>query len=81
MNFEYIAASVGVERTFSKGRLVLSHLRNRLESESTRALMCLSEWSMLDMVDTKDFSSTARLPEVQKDEVVELPKEWDAIKL
>jgi len=41
-----VATSVDVERTFSQGRLVLSHVRNRLSVQSTRALLCLGVWSL-----------------------------------
>jgi hypothetical protein len=37
----FIATSVNVERVFSQGRILLSHLRSRLSVESTRALMCV----------------------------------------
>ncbi|EMD30321.1 hypothetical protein CERSUDRAFT_38165, partial [Gelatoporia subvermispora B] len=38
------ATSVAVERIFSRGRLLLSHIRNGLSGESVRALLCLGEW-------------------------------------
>lgn len=76
---DYISASsVGVERVFSKGRLILSHLRNRLESDTTRALLCLGEWSILKLVDSKDLKSTARLPDAEGIEE-DLPEGWDKI--
>jgi len=74
------ASSVEVERVFSKGRLVLSHLRNRLEAQSTRALMCLGDWSLLDLVDKGDLEETAQLPDVQDGEGEILVKGWDKIK-
>ncbi|EKM78496.1 hypothetical protein AGABI1DRAFT_60708, partial [Agaricus bisporus var. burnettii JB137-S8] len=40
------ATAVKVGRIFSEGRSLLSHTRNRLTPESTRASMCLGEWSM-----------------------------------
>ena len=40
-----VATSVDVERVFSKGRILLSHVRNRLSVQSTWALMCLGAWS------------------------------------
>lgn len=39
-----IATSVDVERVFSKGRLSISYLRNRLSVQTTRALLCLNVW-------------------------------------
>jgi len=42
-----VATTVEVERTFSQGCLVLPYIyvRNRLSSQSTRALMCVGNWS------------------------------------
>ncbi|EPS93983.1 hypothetical protein FOMPIDRAFT_31187, partial [Fomitopsis schrenkii] len=42
--------SVGVERLFSKGRIIVTHLRNGLSAASIRALMCLNSWSILGLV-------------------------------
>ncbi|KIM57251.1 hypothetical protein SCLCIDRAFT_42536, partial [Scleroderma citrinum Foug A] len=39
--------SVDVEQLFSKGRVVLPYLRNRLLTQSTRALLCLGQWSKI----------------------------------
>lgn len=47
--------SVFVERTFSRGHLVLPHVCNRLSAESTRAVLCLEEWSCLGLVSDKDM--------------------------
>ena len=44
------ATSVDVERVFSKGRLILSHVRNGLSVQSTRALMCIGAWSRMGLV-------------------------------
>jgi hypothetical protein len=63
-----LASSVAVERLFSKGRLVLSHVRNRLSAESTRALLCLGAWSKLGYVDLDDLNAAAQLPDVKPDE-------------
>ncbi|KZV90026.1 hypothetical protein EXIGLDRAFT_559559, partial [Exidia glandulosa HHB12029] len=49
------ATSVDVERTFSKGRILLSHIRNRLSAQSTRALLCLNSWIPLNIVKTSDI--------------------------
>ena len=58
------ATSVDVERVFSKGRLVLSHTRNRLSVESTRALLCLGYWSRLGYVEDSDIQAAAVLPDI-----------------
>jgi len=73
-----IATSVDVERVFSKGRLVLSHIRNRLTVASTRALMCLGTWSKLGLVRDADLLAAATLPDVMEDED-EFNIGWDYI--
>jgi len=72
------ATSVDVEHVFSKGRLVLSHVRNALSAQSTRALLCLGAWSRMGFVKDKDVMLAARLPEVEGCEV-ELDTHWDCI--
>jgi hypothetical protein len=72
------ATSVDVERVFSKGRLVLSHVRNGLSVQSTRALMCLGAWSKMGLVRDKDVMEAARLPDVNGSEA-ELDSYWDNV--
>jgi hypothetical protein len=72
------ATSVDVERTFSQGRLVLSHVRSRLSVQSTRALLCLGVWSMMGYVKDSDVLSAAVLPEVHGEEE-DLDIDWDAM--
>ncbi|KIM36132.1 hypothetical protein M413DRAFT_20603 [Hebeloma cylindrosporum] len=62
------ATSTDVERIFSKGRLVLSHIRNRLSVASTRALMCLGAWSKLDLVWDSDIKAATILPDIVGEE-------------
>ena len=38
------ATSTPAERVFSKGRLLISHTRNRLSSDRIQALLCLNDW-------------------------------------
>ena len=64
----HLASSVAVERVFSRGRLVISHVRNCLSAQSTRALLCLGYWSKLDFVKMDDLKAAASLPDAQKDE-------------
>lgn len=73
-----LATSVNVERVFSKGRILLSHLRSRLSVQSTRALMCLGVWSKMGYVKDTDVKSATILPEVDGEEE-ELAKNWDRI--
>jgi hypothetical protein len=72
------ATSVDVERVFSKGRILLSHLRSRLSVQSTRALMCIGAWSLLGFVKDKDIRAVTMLPEIEGEEV-EPGANWDAI--
>lgn len=75
-----VATSVDVERTFSKGRILLSHLRNRLSVESTRALLCLGEWSLLGYVRDSDVKAETLQPPIEGEESLdELEDGWDAI--
>jgi hypothetical protein len=74
----FLATSVNVERIFSKGRVLLSHLRSRLSVQSTRALMCVAEWSATGFVKDSDILSAAALPEVVGEEE-ELGHNWDTI--
>ncbi|KIM56042.1 hypothetical protein SCLCIDRAFT_133506 [Scleroderma citrinum Foug A] len=61
------ATSVDIERLFSKGRIVLPYLCNRLSSQSTRALLCLRQWSKLGLVKDADICK-ATCDEVEVDE-------------
>jgi hypothetical protein len=71
---------VDVERVFSQGRLVLSHIRSRLSVQSTRALMCLGVWSILGFITDSDVkAAVAVLPELIGDEEDELDINWDRI--
>ncbi|KIL57332.1 hypothetical protein M378DRAFT_88068, partial [Amanita muscaria Koide BX008] len=62
------ATSVDVERAFSQGRLLLSHIRNRLSAESTQSLLCLGAWFKAGLVQTNDILAASKLPELQKSE-------------
>jgi hypothetical protein len=72
------ATSTDVERVFSQGRLLLSHVHNCLSSQSIRALMCLGSWSLLGLVKDTDIYAVTTLAEVEGDEE-ELADGWDAI--
>lgn len=72
------ATSVDVERTFSQGRLVLSHVRSRLSVQSTRALLCLGVWSTMGYVKDSDVLNAAVLPDIEGEEE-DLAEDWDAM--
>jgi hypothetical protein len=73
-----LATSVDVERVFSKGRIVLSHVQNGLSVQSTRALLCLGAWSALGLVEDEDVALVAKLADVDGCEA-DLDNDWDDI--
>jgi hypothetical protein len=73
-----LATSVHVERVFSQGRILLSHIRSRLSVQSTRALMCLGVWSLMGYVEDSDIKAAAIKPEIVGEEQ-ELKDGWDSI--
>ncbi|KIK80336.1 hypothetical protein PAXRUDRAFT_125061, partial [Paxillus rubicundulus Ve08.2h10] len=73
------ATSVNVERLFSRGRLLLSHVRSRLSAQSTRALLCLGMWSELKIIKTEDVMKVSALPDVEGDEEEVFEDGWDRI--
>lgn len=70
---------MAVERVFSQGRVILPYVRNRLSVQSTRALLCIGDWSVRGLVKDKDVKAAAKLPDV--DEELELEDGWDKISL
>ena len=66
-----LATSINVERLFSCGRLLLSHVRSRLSVESTQALLCLGAWSHLGLVKNEDILKVGALPEVDNEDETE----------
>lgn len=76
------ATSVDVERVFSTGRLLLSHIRNRLSAQTTRALLCLNNWSKLGLVKDEDVMQAAAEAEANTAETAdEVADGWDRIVL
>lgn len=73
------ATSVDVKRIFSRGRLLLSHVRNKLSTQTTRAALCLGEWSLLGMVKDEDVLKVAAMSDEEGDEEVEFEDGWDSI--
>lgn len=58
--------------------MLLSHVRNRLSVQSTRALMCLGGWSRHGFVKDVDIMAVTVLAEENGDEEI-LPADWDSI--
>ena len=78
--FHVAATTVDVERVFSKGRILLPHIRNRLSAQSTHALMCIGAWSELGYVKDDDIKAVTMHEEVEGEEKA-LEDGWDAIAL
>lgn len=56
----------------------MSHLRNRLSVQTTRALMCVGCWSVLGLVKDKDLQAVTVEAEIEGDEEA-LPDGWDKV--
>ena len=72
----HLATTLDVERTFSQGRLVLPHVRNRLSVQSTRALMCVGAWSELNLI-MDNVIKAALGPDITEED--KLADDWDVI--
>lgn len=72
-NYRDTATTVDVERVFSKGRILLSHTRNRLSAQNTRALMCVGEWSRMGFIQPGDIKAAVQVggPSVSANEDLE----------
>ena len=66
-----------MECVFSQGRLVLPYVHNRLTSESTRALVCLGDWSARGLVKDCDIKTAAILPDVLGEQEPEFQRGWE----
>jgi len=73
-----IATSVDVEHVFSRGCLVLPHVRSRLAVQSTRASLCVGLWSSQGLVKDSDIKAALGPDEVNGEEA-ELALNWDTI--
>ncbi|KIM60410.1 hypothetical protein SCLCIDRAFT_124235 [Scleroderma citrinum Foug A] len=74
------ATSVDVERLFSSGHLLLSHVHSGLSAQTTHALLCLGLWSPLNLIKTSDVEKVVALPEVIGEDK-ELDDGWDCVSL
>ena len=66
-----LATSIDVEHLFSRGQLLLSHVRSCLSVNSTWALLCLGTWSHLGLVKNEDILKVGMLPEVDNEDETE----------
>ncbi|KZV93426.1 hATC-domain-containing protein [Exidia glandulosa HHB12029] len=58
MALDYVSApgtTIEVERLFSTGRILLSHLRNRMSEESVHSILSLRSWFGTNFLDKRDF--------------------------
>ncbi|TFY76146.1 hypothetical protein EWM64_g7868 [Hericium alpestre] len=62
------ATSVAVERVFSRGCLLLLHVRNRLSAQTTHVLLCLGNWSLLGLIKNSDVLKVTSLSDVEDEE-------------
>ncbi|KAF8205994.1 hypothetical protein K438DRAFT_2092176 [Mycena galopus ATCC 62051] len=69
--------SVYVEHQFSRGRLLVSSVRNRLSAHSIRELICFGCWSRQGFVEDNDFKVVTSLPTVEEQEEEETGDEVD----
>ena len=69
-----------MEHIFSGGRLLLTHTHSALSSELTQAVLCLYQWSKIDLVRDNDLEAAARLEELDgEDSVPESDIDEDAL--
>ena len=69
-----------VERVFSKGRLLLSHVRSRMNAQTTRAVLCVGAWSRAGYVKSADLRKAAQAADVDdEDGQFKLAPGWDRI--
>ena len=74
----FTATSIDVERLFSHGCLLLSHVRSQLSAQSTHTLICLGTWSKLNLVKDSNVKRVTGLQDVMGEDV-ELEDGWDDI--
>ncbi|PPR03283.1 hypothetical protein CVT26_008117 [Gymnopilus dilepis] len=70
------ATTVDVEHIFSQSRLVLPHVRNCMSSQTTRASMCISAWSLLGLVKDSDIKAALREEVAGGEEEL---SDWDVV--
>ena len=75
----FLATSVDVERVFSKGRILLLHLHNRMSPQTTHALMFLNAWSLHRYIKDQDIVAVLKGDEMEGDDDVEFEEGWDDI--
>ena len=78
IDIDHTATLIDIERVFSRGCILLPHIRNRMTGQTTRTLMCLGTWSRVGLVHKDDLKAAALLPEVNGDASdFEMDEGWD----
>ncbi|KAF7776844.1 hypothetical protein Agabi119p4_5237 [Agaricus bisporus var. burnettii] len=76
------ASSVDVERIFSKARIVLSDLRNRLAVQTVRSLICVGEWIKAGLITEKDLHAWLKgFKDIEQDDKDSVKSGWDKINI
>ncbi|KAK6996348.1 hypothetical protein R3P38DRAFT_2414952, partial [Favolaschia claudopus] len=52
----------------SRGRLLISSIRNRLSAETGRMLMCLGPWSQQQLIHDDDLKAVTQLPTIEEED-------------
>lgn len=77
------ATSVDVERTFSRGCRLLTHVHSHLGAQTMHATLCLGDWVCWDLVSSKDICTVVWMDEVTADAAendYEMEDGWDCIR-
>ena len=72
------ATSIDIECIFSRGCLLLSHTQSRLSTQTTRAVLCVGQWSVCNLVKTKDVMVVSKM-EDEDGEEEEMDEGWNTI--
>ena len=75
-----LATSIDVEHLFSHGHLTVTHTLSRLSTQTTRVILCLEAWSLLNLIKTEDVMAVAALGDVEGNEEA-MEDGWDRIVL
>ena len=67
-----------MEHLFSHGHLAVTHTRSHLSAQTTRAILGLGAWSLLNLIKTEDVMLVAALGEVEGNEYA-MEDGWDRI--
>lgn len=75
-----LATSVDAKCIFSKGHLCLSRVQNRLSAQMTCALLCIGEWSRLNLICSKDIKTTSALLDIKGDAIdYQMEEGWEQV--